>query len=96
MRSVLALRVMPLLLLGSSALGAQPTRFRVEETTIAAVHAAFRARSLTCRSLVQQYLDRIAAYDKRSITPLTCFLLSPSFSSATFSINCDLLSIGSS
>ena len=50
-------------------LGSQPTRararFPVEETTIASVHAAFRARTLTCRSLVQQYLDRIAAYDKR-------------------------------
>jgi len=47
--------------------GAQRARtgFRVEETTIAQVHAAFRARSLTCRSLVQSYLDRIAAYDKR-------------------------------
>jgi Asp-tRNA(Asn)/Glu-tRNA(Gln) amidotransferase A subunit family amidase len=41
------------------------SRFRVEETTIADVHAAFRARTLTCRALVQQYLDRIAAYDKR-------------------------------
>ncbi len=39
--------------------------FRVEETTIAAVHAAFRARTLTCRALVQRYLDRIAAYDQR-------------------------------
>ena len=52
-----------------ASVNAQPTRararFRVEETTIANVHAAFRARTLTCRSLVQQYLDRIAAYDKR-------------------------------
>jgi Asp-tRNA(Asn)/Glu-tRNA(Gln) amidotransferase A subunit family amidase len=65
-----ALRVALLLLLGSnslptSALGAQSARFRVEETTIAAVQAAFRAKTLTCHSLVQQYLDRIAAYDKR-------------------------------
>lgn len=41
------------------------TAFRVEETTIAQVHAAFRARTLTCHALVQRYLDRIAAYDKR-------------------------------
>ena len=50
------------------ALGAQrvaPSRFRVEEATIASVHAAFRARTLTCRALVQAYLDRIAAYDQR-------------------------------
>ncbi len=44
---------------------AQPTRFRVEETTIDQVQAAFKAHTLTCHSLVQQYLDRIAAYDKK-------------------------------
>ena len=38
--------------------------FTVEETTIARVHAAMRARSLTCRQLVTAYLDRIGAYDK--------------------------------
>ncbi len=39
--------------------------FRVEETTIAAIHAAFRAHTLTCHALVRAYLDRIDAYDKR-------------------------------
>ncbi|MBC7841765.1 MAG: amidase [Gemmatimonadaceae bacterium] len=39
--------------------------FRIEETTIATVHRAFRSKSLTCRQLVRGYLDRIAAYDKR-------------------------------
>ena len=78
MRSVLTLRVMPFLLLGSSALGAQPTRFRVEETTITAVHAALRARSLTCRSFVQQYLDRIAAYDKRGPAINALVVVNPS------------------
>jgi amidase len=38
--------------------------FRLEETTIAAVHAAMRAGTLTCRALVQAYLRRIDAYDK--------------------------------
>jgi amidase len=38
--------------------------FRVEETTIAEVHAAMRAGTLTCRGLVEQYLRRIDAYDK--------------------------------
>ncbi|HEY7232831.1 MAG TPA: amidase family protein [Gemmatimonadaceae bacterium] len=38
--------------------------FRVEETTIAEVHAAMRAGTLTCRALVEQYLRRIDAYDK--------------------------------
>jgi amidase len=39
--------------------------FAVEETTITTVHAAMRAGSLTCRALVERYLARIAAYDKR-------------------------------
>lgn len=39
--------------------------FRVEETSIAEILAAFKARTLTCHSLVQAYLNRIAAYDKR-------------------------------
>ena len=40
------------------------TAFRVEETSIADVHAAMRAGTLSCRALVEQYLRRIDAYDK--------------------------------
>jgi amidase len=43
---------------------AQAPAFRLEETTIAQIHAAFRDGSLTCRALVEQYLKRIDAYDK--------------------------------
>jgi Asp-tRNA(Asn)/Glu-tRNA(Gln) amidotransferase A subunit family amidase len=59
--------VIALALAAPLALDAQSARrpFRLEETTIAAVHAAFGARQLTCRALVQRYLDRIAAIDKR-------------------------------
>jgi len=39
--------------------------FRIEEATIARVQAAIGDRRLTCRALVQQYLARIEAYDKR-------------------------------
>jgi amidase len=39
--------------------------FRLEEATIAQIHAAFKAKSLTCRALTTAYLDRIAALDKR-------------------------------
>jgi Asp-tRNA(Asn)/Glu-tRNA(Gln) amidotransferase A subunit family amidase len=39
--------------------------FPVEETTITAIHAALRSGSLSCRALVQAYLDRIDALDKR-------------------------------
>ena len=38
--------------------------FKVEEATIGDIHAAMRARRLTCQDLVRTYLDRIAAYDK--------------------------------
>ena len=38
--------------------------FRIEETTIARVHAAMKAQQLTCRALVQQYLERIEANDR--------------------------------
>ncbi len=38
--------------------------FDVAEATVAGVHQAFDAKRLTCRVLVQHYLDRIAAYDK--------------------------------
>ena len=39
--------------------------FKIEETTIAAVHAAFKAKTLTCHKLVAGYLARIAKYDKQ-------------------------------
>ena len=47
-------------------IAAQPrSSFRVEETTIAQIQSAFRDGSLTCRSLVDRYLARIDAYDKK-------------------------------
>jgi amidase len=41
-----------------------PAPFRIEEATIAEIHSALKAKQLTCRSLVEQYLRRIDAYDK--------------------------------
>jgi Asp-tRNA(Asn)/Glu-tRNA(Gln) amidotransferase A subunit family amidase len=41
-----------------------PVAFDVTETTIADVHAAMRAGTLTCRDLVSAYLRRIEAYDR--------------------------------
>ena len=43
----------------------QAPAFRVEEATIAAVHAAMRAGTLTCRGLVDAYLQRIDRHDKQ-------------------------------
>lgn len=39
--------------------------FRTREATIADIHRALDSGSLTCRELVQMYLDRIEAYDKK-------------------------------
>jgi Asp-tRNA(Asn)/Glu-tRNA(Gln) amidotransferase A subunit family amidase len=38
--------------------------FVITETTIASVHQAFAQSRLTCRQLVQRYIDRIQRYDK--------------------------------
>jgi len=44
---------------------AQSAGFQVNEATIAGIHEAYRNGSLMARGLVQAYLDRIEAYDKR-------------------------------
>ena len=41
----------------------QAGRFRLEEATIAGLHGAMKNKKLTCRQLVERYLDRIEAYD---------------------------------
>jgi len=66
-RSVIAL-VVPLLMAArllatSQAGGAAP--FRPEEATIAGIHASLATGSVTCVQIVQAYLRRIDAYDKR-------------------------------
>ena len=40
------------------------TSFSVLEATIDHIHAAYKSGELTCRQLVQTYLDRIEAFDK--------------------------------
>lgn len=39
--------------------------FNIVEATIGDIHAAYKAGTLTVRQVVQMYLDRIAAYDKK-------------------------------
>ena len=51
--------------------------FRVEETTIAQVEAAFKAHRLTCHALVQRYLNRIDAFDKRGPAINSLILVNP-------------------
>ncbi len=50
-------------LLQSQNLRAPEAGFRLEEATIADVHRAIQEGQLTCRGLVQQYLDRAKAYN---------------------------------
>ncbi len=51
--------------------------FEVEETTIAQVHSAMNAGSLTCRALVDEYLKRIEAYDKNGPAINAIVLINP-------------------
>ena len=44
---------------------AQPTRFHLVEATIDDVRAALVSKQITCRALVEQYIKRIEAYDKK-------------------------------
>lgn len=62
----------------SLATGAQERPFPVGETTIARIHGALRAGQLSCRALVQQYLDRIAALDKQGPAINAMVVLNPS------------------
>lgn len=41
------------------------SKFSILEATIEGIHRAYAAGQLTCRQLVQMYLDRISAYDKQ-------------------------------
>jgi Asp-tRNA(Asn)/Glu-tRNA(Gln) amidotransferase A subunit family amidase len=66
--------VFALCLLTFALLNAQPAPFALEEATIATVHAAMRAHQLTCRQLVDAYLQRIARYDKNE-PPINAIVL---------------------
>src|ERR671924_499180 len=41
----------------------QPVAFHLEEATIADIHRAIQQAQITCRGLVQAYLDRAKAYN---------------------------------
>src|SRR5262245_40513667 len=43
--------------------GAQKAPFRLEEATIANMHAAIRAGEITCVQIVQHYIDRARAFN---------------------------------
>jgi Asp-tRNA(Asn)/Glu-tRNA(Gln) amidotransferase A subunit family amidase len=62
---------------GSVPASAQARPFRVEEVTIADVHAALRAGRTTCRAVVDAHLRRIAAYDRQGPALNTVVSLDP-------------------
>src|SRR4051812_44503521 len=51
--------------------------FDVTETTIATIHSAMRAHTLTCRQLVTAYLARIDAVDKRGAAINALIVVNP-------------------
>ena len=57
-----------LILVPPQPLHSQDTSFQVMEATITDVHKAYKSGTLTARQLVQLYLDRIEAYDKKGPT----------------------------
>src|SRR5262245_62359169 len=58
---------------GQSQLKQSGTTFQVAEKTIDEIHAAMKSGKLTARQLVQAYLDRIDAYDKKG-PALNCII----------------------
>jgi Asp-tRNA(Asn)/Glu-tRNA(Gln) amidotransferase A subunit family amidase len=54
-----------------------PRPFAIEEATIADIHAAFRSGSLTCRSLVEQYLKRFYADAKQGAALNAIVMVNP-------------------
>jgi Asp-tRNA(Asn)/Glu-tRNA(Gln) amidotransferase A subunit family amidase len=65
------------ILLGPLAHGASDRSFPLMETSIADIHKAMQAGKLTCHSLVQQYLDRIRAYDQQGPTLKSILYINP-------------------
>ncbi|MFA9453598.1 MAG: amidase, partial [Candidatus Aminicenantaceae bacterium] len=69
---LLGLGLMVLLWLLLTVMGCRPSDreergagpFLLEEATISQIHAAFQRGDLSCRQLVERYLDRISAYDR--------------------------------
>ena len=55
---------MAALFLAATPIRAQRKSFDLMDTSIDQIHAAYKGGTLTCRQLVQMYLDRIAAYDQ--------------------------------
>ena len=83
-----------LLVTAAPAAGQGPDPFDVTETTIAEVHASMLAGALTARALVEAYLARIAAYDKRGPAINAIITLNPRALSTADSLDAVLARTG--
>lgn len=63
MKSIVSLCLAGLAAMAATRAGAES--FQIEEATVSSIQQALREKSLTCHTLVQAYLDRIAAYDHK-------------------------------
>ena len=72
-------KVLTVLLAGVLPLSAQAAgqQFNLMDASIGDIHKAMRAGTLTCHGLVQQYLDRIEAYDKQGPSLNAILYLNP-------------------
>jgi amidase len=61
----LALLVVALMVVSDARAQQRRPAFRFAEATIASVHSALRLKTMTCRSIVAGYLERIETYDKQ-------------------------------
>jgi Asp-tRNA(Asn)/Glu-tRNA(Gln) amidotransferase A subunit family amidase len=71
------LAVVAVALLPLAAPHAQAPRFQIEEATIAQIQSALGRGTLTCRALVEQYLARIDAHDKKGAALNAIVMVNP-------------------
>ena len=76
-RFVAAVLIVCLQLMVTPSEGALFSLLSIQEASIAEIRAALEARQVTCRQLVQMYLDRIAAYDKKGPALNAIIMINP-------------------
>src|SRR5437016_14476020 len=64
------------------------------EATIADIQAALRAKQITCRELVQMYIDRIEAYDRRGPALNAIIMINPNALAAADALDARLAQSG--
>jgi amidase len=74
----LSLSLWIILLAGEASQAQRRAPFKIEEATIAQIHAAMASRQLTCVGLVDQYLGRIEASDKKGAAINAITVINPS------------------